>query len=114
MAVTKQQALDFHFGDRPGKIEVTPSKPCRTQRDLSLALRAAKKAYEASEGKTAAITETYARALFETDSLADAVKYQQEAVSGAQKPEEKADYEKTLASYKQAMADKKKTSSLKR
>jgi malate dehydrogenase (oxaloacetate-decarboxylating)(NADP+) len=37
MAVTKQQALDFHFGDRPGKIEVTPSKPCRTQRDLSLA-----------------------------------------------------------------------------
>ena len=37
MAVTKQQALDYHFGERPGKIEVTPSKPCRTQRDLSLA-----------------------------------------------------------------------------
>ena len=37
MAFTKQQALDFHFGQRPGKIEVTPSKPCRTQRDLSLA-----------------------------------------------------------------------------
>ena len=35
--VTKQQALDYHFGTRPGKIEVTPTKPCRTQRDLSLA-----------------------------------------------------------------------------
>jgi malate dehydrogenase (oxaloacetate-decarboxylating)(NADP+) len=37
MPVTKQQALDYHFGQRPGKIEVTPTKPCRTQRDLSLA-----------------------------------------------------------------------------
>jgi malate dehydrogenase (oxaloacetate-decarboxylating)(NADP+) len=37
MAVTKQQALDYHNGPRPGKIEVTPTKPCRTQRDLSLA-----------------------------------------------------------------------------
>src|SRR5512143_255994 len=37
MPVTKQQALDYHFGTRPGKIEVTPTKPCRTQRDLSLA-----------------------------------------------------------------------------
>jgi malate dehydrogenase (oxaloacetate-decarboxylating)(NADP+) len=37
MAVTKQQALDYHLGSRPGKIEVSPTKPCRTQRDLSLA-----------------------------------------------------------------------------
>ena len=37
MPVTKQQALDYHLGERPGKIEVTPSKPCRTQKDLSLA-----------------------------------------------------------------------------
>ncbi|MFZ0138994.1 MAG: NADP-dependent malic enzyme, partial [Candidatus Sulfotelmatobacter sp.] len=37
MPVTRQQALDYHFGGRPGKIEVTPTKPCRTQRDLSLA-----------------------------------------------------------------------------
>ena len=35
--VTKQQALDYHFGTHPGKIEITPTKPCRTQRDLSLA-----------------------------------------------------------------------------
>ena len=37
MALTKQEALDYHFGARPGKIEVIPTKPCRTQRDLSLA-----------------------------------------------------------------------------
>ncbi len=37
MPVTKQQALDYHFGTHPGKIEITPTKPCRTQRDLSLA-----------------------------------------------------------------------------
>src|SRR5690348_10137054 len=37
MAITKQDALDYHFGARPGKIEVVPTKPCLTQRDLSLA-----------------------------------------------------------------------------
>jgi malate dehydrogenase (oxaloacetate-decarboxylating)(NADP+) len=37
MPVTKQQVLDYHLGERPGKIEVTRSKPCRTQKDLSLA-----------------------------------------------------------------------------
>jgi malate dehydrogenase (oxaloacetate-decarboxylating)(NADP+) len=37
MPVSKQQALDYHNGSRPGKIEVVPTKPCRTQRDLSLA-----------------------------------------------------------------------------
>src|ERR1700740_2021978 len=37
MALTKQQALDYHSGQRPGKIEVVPTKACRTQRDLCLA-----------------------------------------------------------------------------
>src|ERR1700684_51 len=37
MLISKQQALDYHFGTHPGKIEVTPTKPCRTQHDLSLA-----------------------------------------------------------------------------
>ncbi|MGB8750185.1 MAG: NADP-dependent malic enzyme [Candidatus Sulfotelmatobacter sp.] len=35
--ITKRQALDYHSSPRPGKIEITPTKPCRTQRDLSLA-----------------------------------------------------------------------------
>ena len=37
MAITKQDALDYHQGTRPGKIEVVSTKPCLTQRDLSLA-----------------------------------------------------------------------------
>ncbi len=37
MAISKKEALDYHALPRPGKIEVTPTKPCHTQRDLSLA-----------------------------------------------------------------------------
>ncbi|MEO6187533.1 MAG: NADP-dependent malic enzyme [Ginsengibacter sp.] len=33
----KQEALDYHSKGRPGKIEVTPTKSTKTQRDLSLA-----------------------------------------------------------------------------
>ncbi|MDF1608326.1 NADP-dependent malic enzyme [Hoeflea sp. YIM 152468] len=36
-AVTDQEALDFHARGRPGKLEITPTKPMATQRDLSLA-----------------------------------------------------------------------------
>ncbi len=36
-SVTKQDALDYHAQGRPGKIQVTPTKHHRTQRDLSLA-----------------------------------------------------------------------------
>jgi len=35
--ISKQEALDYHYGVRPGKIEVKPTKACLTQRDLSLA-----------------------------------------------------------------------------
>jgi len=34
---TKQDALDYHAMGRPGKIQVIPTKPYSTQRDLSLA-----------------------------------------------------------------------------
>ncbi|KAB2907181.1 MAG: NADP-dependent malic enzyme [Ignavibacteriales bacterium] len=37
MKTTKQEALDYHSVGRKGKVEVTPTKPCITQRDLSLA-----------------------------------------------------------------------------
>ena len=35
--ISKEEALDYHFGARPGKIEIKPTKACVTQRDLSLA-----------------------------------------------------------------------------
>src|SRR3954466_13885570 len=34
---TDEEALAFHMGDKPGKLEVVPTKPMATQRDLSLA-----------------------------------------------------------------------------
>src|SRR6516165_6732513 len=37
MSITKQDALDYHQATRPGKVEVISTKPCLTQRDLSLA-----------------------------------------------------------------------------
>ncbi len=35
--IRKQDALDYHAGGRRGKIEINPTKPTRTQRDLTLA-----------------------------------------------------------------------------
>ncbi|MBI2082096.1 MAG: malate dehydrogenase [Deltaproteobacteria bacterium] len=35
--VTKEEALSYHSEGRPGKIEVVPTKPTSTQRELSLA-----------------------------------------------------------------------------
>ncbi|MEO6326790.1 MAG: malic enzyme-like NAD(P)-binding protein, partial [Thermoanaerobaculia bacterium] len=37
MSFSKQDALDFHSTGRKGKVEVVPTKPCATARDLSLA-----------------------------------------------------------------------------
>ena len=34
---TEQEALRFHQHGKPGKLEITPTKPMATQRDLSLA-----------------------------------------------------------------------------
>ncbi|MEF2550701.1 NADP-dependent malic enzyme [Aurantimonas sp. A2-1-M11] len=36
-SVTDEEALDFHSMGRPGKLEINPTKPMATQRDLSLA-----------------------------------------------------------------------------
>ena len=35
--IRKQDALDYHSSGKPGKIEVVPTKPYASQRDLSLA-----------------------------------------------------------------------------
>ena len=37
MNQSKEDALNYHAGERPGKLEVRPTKPCLTQVDLSLA-----------------------------------------------------------------------------
>src|SRR5215467_10785048 len=37
MKIRPEDALEYHSSSPAGKIAVTPTKPCRTQRDLSLA-----------------------------------------------------------------------------
>jgi len=37
MRIREEEALRYHSSEPAGKISVTPTKPCRTQRDLSLA-----------------------------------------------------------------------------
>lgn len=37
MTITRHDVYDYHHNGRPGKIEVIPTKPLATQRDLSLA-----------------------------------------------------------------------------
>jgi malate dehydrogenase (oxaloacetate-decarboxylating)(NADP+) len=37
ITVTDEEALEMHASGRPGKIEITPTKPLTTQRDLALA-----------------------------------------------------------------------------
>jgi malate dehydrogenase (oxaloacetate-decarboxylating)(NADP+) len=37
MKITREMALDYHEGERPGKLQVVSTKPTRTQLDLSLA-----------------------------------------------------------------------------
>src|SRR5436309_8838419 len=37
MADSRDDALEYHAKDRPGKTEVVPTKPTATQRDLALA-----------------------------------------------------------------------------
>ncbi len=75
-------------------------------RDRKLALQAAKAALDASEGKSAAIVDTYARALFDTGKLQEAVEYQRRAVKLAgedpQMREMKAELEEVLRKYEEA------------
>jgi|SRR5579871_6381981 len=37
MIIRPEDALEYHSGPPAGKVSITPTKPCRTQRDLSLA-----------------------------------------------------------------------------
>ena len=37
MLIRTKDVLEYHARGRPGKIQVVPTKPCLTQRDLSMA-----------------------------------------------------------------------------
>ena len=72
------------------------------QRDLPLATKLAKAAVDASDGKEAAILDTYARALFDSGKVADAVEQQKKAVAACTDDTMKSDLEATLKKYQAA------------
>ena len=73
-------------------------------RNLKLAMKMAKAAFDASEGKDANIVDTYARALFDTGRVAEAVKQQKRAIEINEEVDKKPELETTLKRYEKALA----------
>lgn len=68
-------------------------------RDVPLALRAAKMAYDDTKGKDFSITDTYARALFDSGNKDEAIRLQKEAIAACQDADQRKQLEKTLQEY---------------
>jgi thiol-disulfide isomerase/thioredoxin len=92
--VKNAQLLNFFAWTLLTSDEIEDAK-----RDLKLGMRAAQAAYDACDGKDPAIVDTYARALFETGKVAEAIKYQKQAIELCTIDEMRADLEKTLKEY---------------
>jgi len=76
------------------------------KRDLPLAGKLAQAAKDASEGKDASILDTYAKWLFESGKVAEALEWQQKAVALCEDADMKNDLEARLREYREK-ADKK-------
>ncbi len=82
------------------------TEPSIKGRDMEMAMKAAKAAFDASEGKEAAIIDTYARALFDTGKLVEAIDLQKKAVGLCKDEKMREELKKTLEGY-EAKAGKK-------
>ena len=74
-------------------------------RDMELAMRVAKAAFDLCEGKEAHIVDTYARALFDTGKVADALKFQKKAVELCQDENMRPELEETLKRYEKKASE---------
>ena len=68
-------------------------------RNLPLAMKFARAAFTASEGKDANILDTYARALFDTGKVSEAIEQQKRAIEICDDKEKQADLKLTLQRY---------------
>jgi len=68
-------------------------------RDLALATKLAKTGVDASDGQDAAVLDTYARALFDSGKVADAVANQKKAIAVAGDEDTRKELEETLKQY---------------
>jgi thiol-disulfide isomerase/thioredoxin len=71
------------------------------ERDVELALRAAKEAYDMSEGKHYGVADTYAWALFENGRVAEAVEMEKRALELCEDEEKKAKLRETIEDFEQ-------------
>jgi len=71
-------------------------------RDLGLALRAAKLAYDDTAGNDSAIVDTYARAMFDNGRKAEAIKLQKEAIAVCKDERTRLQLQATLKEYEGA------------
>lgn len=76
------------------------------RRDLPLAAKLAKAAYDACQGQDAAIVDTYARALFDTGQTAEAITYQRKAVQLCEDESMRAELKAALERYEAKAAGK--------
>ena len=71
------------------------------KRDLELAMRVAKAAFDLSEGKNAAIVDTYARAFFDSGKIEDGIKWQKKAIAVCEDDNLKSELQETLKKYEE-------------
>lgn len=73
-------------------------------RNFKLALKLARAAYDASEGRDSSAVDTYARALFDNGKVAEAVLQQKKAVELCEDREKKTELQATLQRYQNSLA----------
>lgn len=73
-------------------------------RDLKLATKLAKAGLDASEGKDANILDTYARAMFDSGNVSEAITTQKKAIELAENDEARQQLEETLKGYQAKLA----------
>jgi thiol-disulfide isomerase/thioredoxin len=75
-------------------------------RDTKLATTLARRALDASEGKDGNILDTYARALFDSGKVSEAITTQKKAIKLAENDEARQQFEETLKGYQAKLAAK--------
>ncbi len=75
------------------------------QRDYPLALRAAQRAFEKTDGKDCPIVDTYARAMFMNGRTNEAIAMQQQAIGLCSDPKTRLELKETLAGYRHPAPD---------
>jgi tetratricopeptide (TPR) repeat protein len=74
-------------------------------RDLELALRAAKTAYDLTKGTDPSVLDTYARAMFETGKREEAVKLEQAALAACKDERMRIEFQAALNRYQRLLRE---------